>query len=137
MSIRYRFILVVILSNMVIYFYSHEKNIDTKDELELRPNLATLNLPINTLFQWSHKELIKGIQVTINDETGNMVIPRAYLYSKKKLGISIPTIVKIQVAPNELEKVNLNIQNKTPLFAIPANKKITNGKKYEAVEIII
>ena len=129
MNERWRFLIIIMISNTILYL-SIDKKIESKNQkIKLRKNLATLNLPIKSYFKWSDKELINGIDVSIEDDQGDVVIPRAVLFSINKLNLKKSNMAFVQVPHSSVNKIKIPNEKQGALYAIPSGKYETRNKK--------
>ena len=70
MNERWRFLITILATNLIMYFSIKRDLEDDDQKIKLRKNLATLNLPVKSYFKWSNRELINGIDVSIEDDQG-------------------------------------------------------------------
>lgn len=129
MNERWRFFVIIIATNLILYF-GIDKNIESNDQkIKLRQNLATLNLPIKSYFKWSDSELINGIDVSIEDDQGVIIIPHAVLFSTKKLDLKKPKLAVVQVPLESVNKIKLPSEKQNTLYALPFNSAQGSSEK--------
>ena len=86
----------------------------------------------------ARKDLTNGVEVSIENEQGITIIPKALLFTTKKLSADTSHVVVIQVPAKNLKDINMSLNNNNALFALPFKKGNQSIKvKRGAYEIIL